>query len=182
MSSLSIYARSSTIFASFNLKLSPKKCHFEVTQLEYVGHVITSHGIKFSDKKKDKVVDFVLPYTQKDLKRFLGITTYFSDHIRNISIITKCLRDMMLLNEPKSILVWDSDTMKEFELVKKAVNYCPTLFFYSRLSSGVFTHKCLRLRYMGILVSVRPSEQQGISRGFCQQIAEQNRTQLVYNR
>ena len=36
---------------------------------------------------------------------------------------------MMLPYKPKSILVWDSDTMKEFELVKKAVNDCPTLFF-----------------------------------------------------
>ena len=52
-------------FRKFNLKLSPKKCHFGATQLEYVGHVITSDGIKFSDKKKDYVVDFVLPHTQR---------------------------------------------------------------------------------------------------------------------
>ena len=100
---------------------------------------MSSLVIKFADKKKEFVVDFVLPNTQKDLKRFLRIATYFSDHIRNFSVITKCLRDPMLPYKPKSILVWDSDSIKEFELVNKAVSDSPTQFLFVRIFLCIYT-------------------------------------------
>ena len=126
-------------FRQFNLKLSPKKCLFGATQLEYVGHVITSDGIKFSDKKKEYVVDFIRPSSQKDLKRFVGVVTYFCDHIRNFAMITKPLRDMMLPYVPKAKLAWTEYNTQVFEQVKQAVNNCPTLYF-TRDDLPVFLH------------------------------------------
>jgi len=75
-------------FRQFNLKLSTKECLFGATQLKYVGHVITSDGIQFSDKKKGFVFDFIRPSSQKDLKCCVGVLTYFCDHTRNFARTT----------------------------------------------------------------------------------------------
>ena len=82
-------------FRQFNLKLSPKKCVFGATELECVGRIINEKGVSFSSKKREYVVDFVLPTTHKELKKFIGIATHFSSHIRNYSMISKPLNDLI---------------------------------------------------------------------------------------
>ena len=119
-------------FRHYNLKLSPKKCVLGVSQIEYVGHTLSSAGISFSQKKRDFVVDFQRPISAKDMKSFLGVANYFSTHIRNFSIITKPLRDMIpnyTVQTSRRRLKWTEDQTRIFHEVKQAINDCPTLYF-----------------------------------------------------
>ncbi len=59
-------------FRQFNITLNPKKCYFGLAEVEFVGHVLKSDGVCFSTEKRSKVLDFVLPVKQKQLKSFLG--------------------------------------------------------------------------------------------------------------
>ena len=74
------------------------------------------------------IIDFIQPITQKELKKFLGLATYFSSHIRDYSNMTKSLRDMTLNYNPKQKLTWNEDSISAFNNVKQAINNCPTLY------------------------------------------------------
>lgn len=126
-------------FRQYKLKLSPKKCIFGVTEVEYVGRIINHEGITFSKRKKEFVVNFIKPKTQKELKSFLGIATYFCTHIKNYSDLTKPLRDMILEYKPKTQLSWNDHTNETFQNVKSAINNCPTLYFI-KPNLPVFLH------------------------------------------
>ena len=72
------------IFERFNkhsITLNPNKCSLGVSQVEFVGHTISSEGINFSRERIDAVLDIPPPIYQKGIKRFLGIANYMRDHI-----------------------------------------------------------------------------------------------------
>ncbi len=54
----------------FNITLNPKKCYFGLAEVEFVGHVLKTDGIRFSTEKRNKVLNFALPAKQKQLKSF----------------------------------------------------------------------------------------------------------------
>ncbi len=60
-------------------------------------HVLKSDGVCFSTEKRSKVLDFVLPVKQKQLKAFLGLANYFRDHVQGLSHKVKPLNEIMNL-------------------------------------------------------------------------------------
>ena len=49
----------------FNVAANPKKTKLGLSEVEYVGHVVSSEGTSFADEKKLKVLDFLLPETHR---------------------------------------------------------------------------------------------------------------------
>ncbi|GBN99011.1 Retrovirus-related Pol polyprotein from transposon 297 [Araneus ventricosus] len=60
-----------------NLKLSPKKCRFFRKEVSYLGHTISSDGVKTDPEKTKAVVDWPRPETVHDLRSLLGLCTYY---------------------------------------------------------------------------------------------------------
>ncbi|GBN25236.1 Retrovirus-related Pol polyprotein from transposon 297 [Araneus ventricosus] len=67
-----------------NLKLSPKKCRFFRKEVSYLGHIISTDGVKTDPEKTKAVVDWPRPATVYDLRSFLGLCTYY----RRFALIT----------------------------------------------------------------------------------------------
>ena len=68
-----------------NLKLKVKKFQFKSKQLGYVSHVLTSEGVKADPEKIRAVVEMQTPDDAKSLQRFLGMVTYLSKFIPQLS-------------------------------------------------------------------------------------------------
>ncbi|GFW23995.1 retrovirus-related Pol polyprotein from transposon 297 [Trichonephila clavipes] len=65
-----------TIFqrlSSYGLKLNISKCVFGVTELIFLGHLITPDGIKPLPDKVQSVLDYKQPETVGSLRKFLGL-------------------------------------------------------------------------------------------------------------
>ena len=45
----------------FNLKIEPDKCEFLKTELNYLGHIVTSEGVKPDPNKVQAINDFPIP-------------------------------------------------------------------------------------------------------------------------
>ena len=45
---------------TFNDTANPKKTKLRLSEVEYVGHVVSSEGTSFTDEKRLKVLDFLL--------------------------------------------------------------------------------------------------------------------------
>jgi hypothetical protein len=59
------------------LKLKPSKCHLLQNGVRYLGHIVSGKGIETDPEKVRSVFDWPIPLNQKDLKRFLGLASYY---------------------------------------------------------------------------------------------------------
>ncbi|GFX83711.1 retrovirus-related Pol polyprotein from transposon 17.6 [Trichonephila clavipes] len=69
-----------TIFqrlSSYGLKLNISKCVFGVTELIFLGHLITPDGIKPLPDKVQAILDYKQPETVGSLRKFLGLLNFY---------------------------------------------------------------------------------------------------------
>ena len=116
-------------FQEFGITVNPDKCTFGLSEIEYVGHTINSKGMHFTREKLDSVVNFPLPKTQQELKSFVGLVNYFRDHVRGASDMMQPLHNLMKPYVARGRLEWDEKSMDTFEVVKRAIDGCPRLYF-----------------------------------------------------
>ena len=58
------------------LKLKRSKCDFMKTQIQYLGHLISSNGIQPLPEKSGSIKNMSAPKSAKEFKQFLGLTGY----------------------------------------------------------------------------------------------------------
>jgi hypothetical protein len=112
-----------------DITCNPEKCKFGVNSVEYVGHVIDSEGLNFSDKKKEQVLDFPLPTLIKELHSFLGLVNYFGEHLRDLTTALASLRKLLADSKIKKKVEWTEPLRQDFQSVKDMVNTLPKLYF-----------------------------------------------------
>ena len=60
-----------------SLRINPEKCTFGVSELVFLGHLISVDGCKPTLEKVKAIVDFPKPKTVVDLRRFLGMVNFY---------------------------------------------------------------------------------------------------------
>ena len=73
------------------LKLKPTKCRFVQHELEYLGHIVSREGLKTNPRLVTAVQDFPLPRTVRDIKRFIGLASYYRRFMLNFARLTRPL-------------------------------------------------------------------------------------------
>ncbi|MBX9692121.1 MAG: hypothetical protein K2Z81_07040, partial [Cyanobacteria bacterium] len=114
----------------FKITLNPDKCRFCLREVEFVGHLITRHGVKFSPEKIRKVFDFELPTTAKQLRSFLGLANYFHSHVKDYSSIVQPLHALLTNTKKAHRLYWTSEDQAAFERIKQMISANQQLFFW----------------------------------------------------
>jgi len=109
--------------------LNPEKCKFGVTSVEYVGHTIDESGLSFSTEKREEVLGIPPPKYVKELRSFVGLASYFRDHVHNLATMLKPLQDMIESYQRAKRLDWTASAELAFTTVKKAIQTCPKIFF-----------------------------------------------------
>ena len=71
-------------FRKANLKLHPAKCEFAKREVKYIGHILSTKGIRPDPGKIEAMTSFPEPTSQKTLKSFLGLTGFIEDTSINI--------------------------------------------------------------------------------------------------
>ena len=110
-----------------NLKLNKEKVKLRMTEVPYIGHLLTSEGIKPDPKKVEAVQKMPQPTDVPSVKRFLGMVNYLSKFLPNLSTITEPLRQL----EAKGVeRHWDDNQQKAFDKEKTLITYHPVLQYY----------------------------------------------------
>ena len=87
------------------LKLKPSKCAVCQKEVMYLGHVVSSDGIATDPSKTDKVSNWPLPTSQREVKQFLGLVSYYRRFIiKNFATIAKPLHHLteVSMDQPMS--------------------------------------------------------------------------------
>ena len=119
------------------ITVNPAKCKFGLTEVEYVGHVISQEGLKMSEEKKTKVLDFPFPDTTKQLRGFLGLVNYFRDHIRGYA--ATCAPMHALTTQKGRRLTWNEEAERAFRNIKDDISNLQMLYFIDE-DAPVFLH------------------------------------------
>ncbi|BHF81248.1 hypothetical protein SprV_0702437800 [Sparganum proliferum] len=67
----------------YGVVLNPSKCVFGVPFLEFLGHLVHSHGIRPLLSKVAAIRDFPLPTSKRQLQRFLGMVNFYRRFLPN---------------------------------------------------------------------------------------------------
>lgn len=72
-----------TRLKEYGLKLSPEKCKFFQTSMRYLGHVVSENGVETDPKKVNALKTWPIPKNLKELKSFLGFSSYYRRFIKD---------------------------------------------------------------------------------------------------
>jgi hypothetical protein len=64
------------------------KCFFGVKEVEYLGHIVSHQGGKVDPNKIKVMMDWLIPKILKNLRGFLGLTSYYCKFVRHYGRIT----------------------------------------------------------------------------------------------
>ena len=68
------------------LKLTIEKCHFGVTQIEFLGRTITPHGVAPQDHKNTNFLSKIrFPRSKKQVQKYIGFINYYRNYIPRLS-------------------------------------------------------------------------------------------------
>jgi hypothetical protein len=103
------------------LTLNLKKCHFGLSQVSFVGHLMGS-GMHGPDPEKVKAVNEILtPKTKSDLRKVLGFFSYFRSYIPNYAHIAQPLTELTT-NRYNAVLPWNTVHSNALQLLKSKLS------------------------------------------------------------
>ena len=126
----------------YQLKIKPKKSFFFQTEVSFLGHVLSAKGISPNPEKVDKVRDWPIPKTSKEVHSFIGLASYYHRFIPNFTKWSKPLNALIMPpahqakvrrgEMKKSELtefVWSKECQEGFDALKQALTTAPVLAY-----------------------------------------------------
>ena len=109
------------------VKFNKIKCKFMLPEVKYVGHVISSEGVKVDPGKVADLTNMPAPKDKKGVQRLLGTLNFFSKYIPNMSKITHPIRELLGKHRP---FHWTPAHDHSFTQIKHILTNAPVLGYY----------------------------------------------------
>ena len=109
-----------------NLKIKPSKCHFVKTETKFLGFNITGLGISPCMDKIKAMLHYPVPKNQKQVKRFLGMASYYRKFIQHYSSIAEPINKLLKKN---CKFQWSLECQNSFEKIIYALKHPPVLIY-----------------------------------------------------
>jgi hypothetical protein len=109
-----------------NTKLYAKleKCDFHVSEVNFLGYVISADGLKMESSRIRSIQEWPAPKSIKQVQRFLGFANFYRMFIKNF---TKTLGPVLQLLKKDHPFAWTADCQKSFDEFKAAFAESPIL-------------------------------------------------------
>ena len=108
------------------LKIKLSKCTFLKKEITYLGHTLTTQGIKVNDEKVRAITRYPRPTSAKEVKSFIGLTSFYRIFVQHFSRIASPLTDLLKQDTP---FVWTDRQEQAFNILKEKLSNPPILAF-----------------------------------------------------
>ena len=103
--------------------IKANKCAFGQQELEYMGHIVTNHGVKVDQSEIEVMVNRPRPNNISELHGFLGLTGYYRKFVRNYGLLARPLTNLL----KKGQFEWNDEVEQAFLGLKHAMTTTPIL-------------------------------------------------------
>nr|AAV32204.1 putative polyprotein [Oryza sativa Japonica Group] len=100
------------------------KCDFWLTEVKFLGHVITAQGVAVDPSNVESVIKWTPPKTVSQIRSFLVLAGYYRRFIENFSRIARPMTQLLKKDEK---FKWTAECDKSFEELKKKLVSAPVL-------------------------------------------------------
>jgi hypothetical protein len=103
------------------LYCNPKKCHFYLLELDFLGHHISARGIEANTSKVDKILQWPVPRNTTEVRSFLGLVRYISLFLPKLADFTCVLTPLTTKEARRNFPAWTTEHQMAFEAIKALV-------------------------------------------------------------
>lgn len=107
-----------------NLTLNRAKCFFARNELKYLGYIVDSTGLRVDPDKVSAIVSFPTPKNVKDVRRFVGLASWYRRFIPEFSHKIVALTR---LTRKHAKFVWTSEADVAFNHLKECLSSAPVI-------------------------------------------------------
>lgn len=108
----------------YKLYAKLSKCHFNLPEVELLGHIVGRDGIRVDPRQVDIIKHWPTPKSQTELRSFLGLANYFRRFIHAFATVTKPLHALTGKTKWQSTL-WTAACQNAFDLLKSKLISAP---------------------------------------------------------
>lgn len=123
----------------YGLCVNLAKWEFLKTEIEFVGHIITTDGIRPKPDKVETINNFPKPTMVYQLKRFLAMVNFYRRFIPNAIVTQDRMQTLFTGNKKKdkTKIIWTDDANDAFETYKRMLTNATLLAHPSKTASIV---------------------------------------------
>ena len=101
--------------------MNPKKCVLGKSSLEFLGHCVTSSGVRPLQERIQHITDFPRPQSTKSLKKFLGMLNFYRRFVPQAAAILNPLYDLVNVKDDEFEAAWTAVHKDHFQRSKLAL-------------------------------------------------------------
>ncbi|UYV65624.1 hypothetical protein LAZ67_3004897 [Cordylochernes scorpioides] len=120
------YSHLETLFSrlnSYGLRINLSKSKFLVQEIDFLGYLITSHGVKPLPTKVKAILEYKKPKTVHELRIFLGMLNFYCTFLNNAAETQAILHEYLrgAKKKDRSEIKWSEEAEVQFEKCKQAL-------------------------------------------------------------
>ncbi|XP_068662898.1 uncharacterized mitochondrial protein AtMg00860-like [Aristolochia californica] len=112
-----------SVIRSNHLVLNQSKCSMGTSEVAYLGHIISTIGVKVEHSNIQVVTDWPPPTSITALRGFLGLAGYYRKFIRRYGQIVAPLNNLL----KKNAFTWLETAAHSFQQLKEPISSAPVL-------------------------------------------------------
>uniref|UniRef100_A0A147BN06 RNA-directed DNA polymerase n=1 Tax=Ixodes ricinus TaxID=34613 RepID=A0A147BN06_IXORI len=110
------------------ITLNPDKCAFRKKEVKFLGHIVSSQGIKADPAKLSAIKKMEPPRDVSEVRSYLGMINHLAKFLPGLAEQTKPLRDLL---RHDAVWYWGEAQQQAFERTKAALITTPALAMYN---------------------------------------------------
>ncbi|BET02330.1 Reverse transcriptase (RNA-dependent DNA polymerase) [Nesidiocoris tenuis] len=110
-----------------NLKFNKEKVKLKQRSVRYMGHIITSEGLKADPSIKEAIKQMKYPMDVTEVKSFIGMATYLSKFVPHLTALCEPLR---ILTKKDQEWVFGEEQKRAVDRVKAVISESPVLAYF----------------------------------------------------
>lgn len=109
------------------LSINYDKCRFFRSELKYLGHVVDRFGLRVDPAKVSAITGFPTPKTKKEVRRFLGMASWYRRFIEGFATKAAPLNSLTSTKAGSPKFNWSTEAEDAFNCLKAAIASSPVL-------------------------------------------------------
>lgn len=109
------------------LSINMEKCEFGRPSLKYLGYIVDKEGLRTDPDKVSAILNYPRPSTFTELKRFIGLASWYRRFVDNFAIVAAPLHDLTKGGRKGKLIDWNEEAEIAFVDLKTALTTTPIL-------------------------------------------------------